>query len=191
MSDNKLENTFLRYTKILETFDKVIANDVWQKTSLLKVFAKDLQAMRDNFYVAIDYENYLSKLKTKQVTEKVRVGQLKVFVSIYNSSGDDLDKWYLIIKGVANGVVTRPTYRTEEDVKSIINSKEARQNEGYLVVYINNSDIVAKEEMRDSLGAELTQIKEGSIQLENIVEFVHQSGVFVPKDNKLIAKDLL
>lgn len=192
MSNMNLEKQFLRHSTLLEALDNAIKDNIWQQTPLLQTYQKRLQTMRDHFYSSIDYENYMQNNGNHaEQKEQNRTGQLKVYVSMYNSEGENIDKWYLIIQGLINGSIQRPVYRVEEDLRSLIRAKEVPQNEAYLTVYINNSDILEAEPILDQQGVELTQIKQNSIKQENIVELTHTSGSYVIKNNKLMSKELL
>ncbi len=195
MSNLKLERRFLGHTNIISEFDKAIDSNIWDKNSLLKKHKKKLQLLKDKFVSEIDIDNYMKKEKNlSNKKPKNRTGQLKIFISLYNPEDDNLEKWFLVIQGVINSVITRPVYRVEDDIKSVINSGDESAHEGYIVVYVNNSDLINAQDTNvphDDLGNELSVLRDNCIKKDNIIAFVHNAQSYALKEKKLIPAKML
>jgi intracellular multiplication protein IcmQ len=119
----------------------------------------------------------------------LRAGQQEVFVSLYSSEGSVLQSWEPIVANLPKQMVSRPIYADEEDIKALIKTKEKKNNEAYVSMYIAQSDILILPSDRtpmDKLGKSLLILKDKSLSLDNINRFVHQSGVYRYVNGKLI-----
>ncbi|NQY41758.1 MAG: Dot/Icm secretion system protein IcmQ [Legionellales bacterium] len=195
MDNMKLEQNFAKNNDIISAFDKAITNHVWNKHALLKKYKDKLQYLKDTFVKEIDIENYMANENGYRDKKEInRTGQLKVFISLYNPDGGDLDKWSQIIHGIVENVISRPVYRVEDDIKSAITSQNKQENEGYVIVYVNNIDLIdnsKSNESQDSLGNELSFLRKNCIKKDNIVEFVYDSQHYVIKEKKLIPIEMI
>ncbi len=194
MKEDLLEKRHAKHITVIDALDNALKKDLWSKSPILTSYKKKLKALRDKFYEQLGIAGYLNKVThhTKETAED-RAGQLKIYLSLYNVDGLNLEKWVAIINGVTNAIVTRPIYRAEDDVQALIRSKQDNDKEGYIIVYINNGDLLAPQEGStsvDSFGNELILIKDSCIKFENIIEFVHLSEHYVLKFNKLIPKNV-
>ena len=86
-------------------------------------------------------------------------------------------------------MISRPIYADEEDVKAVLKTKENKQNEAYVAIYINQSDILPLPPDKasvDKLGKVLLSLKDKTLNLDNISRFVHLSGVYRYANGRLI-----
>ena len=77
----------------------------------------------------------------------------------------------------------------EADVKALLKTKENKQNESYVAIYINQSDILPLSSDKapvDKLGKILLSLKDKTLNLDNISRFVHSTGVYKYERGRLI-----
>lgn len=109
-----------------------------------------------------------------KASKQLAPGVIKVYISLYQSDSNNLQSWLHTVRTLALYNVTRPTYSSEQQVREMVSSKADIQRHGYVEVLINQSDIIPIDPLPvDSLGHELLILKEGAVQLNNIVRFVH------------------
>ena len=187
-----VDERYEKHLLLLHEFDKILSSPTWDNSIFLGSYKNKLQGLRDYFQDVLNlHDGYLTQftIKSAKVDDTKHIGQIKVYISIYNADGDDLDKWVRLIINLVNKVITRPVYRVEDDVSSLIRNKDKPKNEGYLVVYVNNSDLLTPPDNNaplDKLGHELLLLKDNSIRLNNIIKFVHADHAYELKYNKLI-----
>lgn len=184
LSDEQNEN-------ILKAFDEAINNGPWDKSNFLQAIGKSLKEIRDNFAKNM---NVRSKVQMKQDAYlanrlALRSGQQEVYISLYTSEGDNLNSWEKILSNLPRQMISRPIYANEEMVKDLIKMKVNKQNEAYVVFYINKTDIIdipADRVLLDKLGNPLLTLKDKTLDLENVSRFVHVSGVYQFNKGRLI-----
>lgn len=176
---------------LLQALSEAIDNGPWDKTSFLKVIGKNLNEIRDNFLTQLGSSN-TAKLKTdSNLANRValRSGQQEVYVSLYSSDGGNLQSWEKIIANLPRQMVSRPIYADEDDVKAAIKSKENKQNEAYVAIYINQTDILQIHPDKvsvDKLGKKLLTLKDKTLNLDNIARFIHHGIVYKYSKNRLV-----
>ena len=185
----RAEENLKRNLKILQALDKAIKEGKWEGKLLFQATGKKLREIRDRLRATLHLDEMISEA-SDQIAERAatRSSQVEVFVSLYNSDGNDLKKWEMVIKSLETNVITRLIYINEADIQTAIRSKANKKNEAYLSVFINKSAILTptgKQLPRDRLGHETLLVKEGALNLDNISRFVHISGEYEFKDNHL------
>lgn len=178
-------------TAILKALDDTIANGPWNESNFLRVIGKNLQEIRDDLakQIANSAENHLS---TRQNQPVMKSGQQEVFISIYSAEGNLLQSWERIIANLPRQMISRPIYSEEENVTTLIKSKENKLNEAYVAIYVDQSDILMLNPDKiplDRLGKPLLTIKDRSLNLDNLTRFVHLSGVYKYVKGKLVKID--
>jgi intracellular multiplication protein IcmQ len=176
---------------ILKALDEAIEKGPWDESNFLRLVAKNLREIRDDFSKEL---MSIGQEKTKIASHllnrvALRAGQQEVFVSLYSSEGSVLQSWEPIVANLPKQMVSRPIYADEEDIKALIKTKEKKNNEAYVSMYIAQSDILILPSDRtpmDKLGKSLLILKDKSLSLDNINRFVHQSGVYRYVNGKLI-----
>lgn len=179
---------------ILKALDDAIQTGPWDESSFLRVIGKNLREIRENF---------ANQLTGSQASEKTiaeynlanrrvfREDQQEIFIALYSSEGNTLQAWERILANLPRQIISRPIYANEEAVKYLIKSKENKINEAYVAIYINQSDILTVPQDKiplDKFGKPLLSLKDRSVNLENIVRFVHMSGVYNYMRGRLIKK---
>lgn len=194
MKNSYVDKRHDHHLYVLDVLKKAIKEPFWEESKFLKANKEELIKLQDQFNQRLELEQgYLSNLGVTNAKKAVdlHTGQMKVYVSIYNTEGNNLEKWAKIILSLIGSVVTRSVYRVEDDVKNFIRSKPIPAKEGYLVVYLGNGAILEPPDNRPPLdrdGHELLLIKDGSIIRDNVLEFVHVSGIYNLKYNRLVPK---
>ena len=176
---------------ILKALDYVIQNGPWDKSNFLRSMGNRLIGIRDNFAKKINVRSKTQIQADADLANRLalRSSQQEIFVSLYSSDGTNLQSWERIIANLPRQMISRPIYANEDQVKALIKSKENKQNEAYVVIYINKTDIIPihpDKVLQDKLGNTLLSLKDRSLDVENISRFVHISGVYQYKRGRLI-----
>ena len=176
---------------ILKALDDALEEGPWESSNFLKIIGKNLRAIRDNycdkFHLSQAEKVSLASNASKQVG--LRDGQQEVFIGLYLSNGSNLQNWEKIIHNLPRQNISRPVYDDEKNVNDLIKSKENKINEGYVSVYVNQSDILpvsADKAPVERLGHRLLLLRDRAIYPENINRFVHQSGTYTLQNGRLI-----
>lgn len=176
---------------VLNALDEALATGPWSESNFLKIIQKNLQDIRNEFASAIE-------IKEDMIVDpglaEARFKDLKeVYISLYSSDGAELSSWERIINNLPRQLISRPIYAAEEDIKYLIRSKENKINEAYVAIYINEQDILnlsADKVMKDKFGKLLLNLKDKTLNLNNISRFVHYSGVYSFQKGRLKKNDL-
>ncbi|MFC7781211.1 Dot/Icm secretion system protein IcmQ [Legionella taurinensis] len=175
---------------LIKTLNEAIDNGPWEDSNFLRVVGKNLREIRDNFIrqVGLSPEEKL-KSAVNALQRNLHNDQQLVFVSLYSSEGQNLQSWERIIANLQRQIISRPIYADEADIVNLIKSKEKKINEAYLAIFINQSDLLllpSDKTPLDKLGRPLITLKDKAINLDNIVRFVHFSGVYTYLKGRLI-----
>ncbi len=183
-----------RHIKILSALDKGIAKNNWQRSVFLKAIGEKLTDIRNVYFNSLstpanaDRSNNFGSGANKIID---RSQQVCVFVSLYNNTNHEMEGWQKQIRSLFDQSITRPIYTSESDAEAIIKTKQKQENEAYLAVYVDKNQVIQNPNMatlQDRLGHTLVQIKDKSIDPNNIVYMVHASGHYVWDNNKLTKK---
>ncbi|HAT8593819.1 TPA: Dot/Icm secretion system protein IcmQ [Legionella pneumophila] len=176
---------------ILKALNDAIEKGPWDKSNFLRVIGKKLIAIRDRFLKRIGAASQAKLKAESHLANRIalRSGQQEIYVSLYSSDGSNIQSWEKIVGSLPRQMISRPIYADEEDIKAILKTKENKQNEAYVAIYISQSDILhlsADKAPVDKLGKPLLTLKDKSISLDNISRFVHMSGVYRYSNGRLI-----
>lgn len=167
---------------ILKALDEAIEKGPWDSSNFLRVIGKNLVNIRDEFANLVGAGNAQLKAESHLANRiALRSGQQEIFIALYSSDGSNLQTWERILSNLPRQVISRPIYADEIDAKEIIKTKENKQNEAYVAIYINQTDILPLSPDKvamDKLGKKLLALKDRALNLENISRFVHLSGVY-------------
>ena len=100
-----------------------------------------------------------------------------------------MQSWERILMNLPKQMISRPIYDDEADIVALIKTKENKNNEAYVSMYISQGDILTISADRtpvDKLGKSLLTLKDKSLSLDNINFFVHQTGTYQYKQGRLI-----
>lgn len=177
--------------KILESLEKAINQGSWESSDSLFIrnIGKRLIEIHSRAAKALSVnEAPLSVAAAKNRIEQD--GHIRVYISIYQADGINLESWRTTIKGLTEYTISRPIYKQEAHIKSLMGAKIDSQCSAYVCVDVKESDIVpahAGKPIQDKFGHELLTLREGSVKLENIVEFVHQGRVYNLAQDELVS----
>ncbi|WED43620.1 Dot/Icm secretion system protein IcmQ [Legionella cardiaca] len=169
---------------ILKALDEAIEQGPWEESNFLRVIGKNLREIRQNFANYLGNDSSADKIKTeaKGVNRKVqREGEQEVFIGLYSTEGNSIQAWERILANLPRQMISRPIYINEQDVRNLIKSKEKKINEAYLAIYINQGDILQMppdKALTDRFGRPLLALKDKTLNLDNVIRFVHLSGTY-------------
>lgn len=174
--------------EILEALNSALDKGPWKKSIFLRSIGKKLEGIREEFKSGlIDEVDFLANADLAKQT-KTNKAIDKVYISLYNAEGKNIEKWATIIGALLLQNLSRPTYQREEDVKNAIKIKGGKNTDGYVVIEVADKDIVKlpeKKAPKDRQGILLLTLKQGAIKPENIKTFHHDGESYVFDDGKL------
>lgn len=175
----------------LAALDEAMAAGPWGTSPFLTLIGKKLQTIRDDFLRQQQTANSDTNETSTEMSDRLalRANMIKVYVALYANDGGTLDSWERVILNLSSHLTSRPIYTNEDDVKALIRSKPNPVNDSYASFYINPEHIIPQppeKTLTDKLGKPLTILKHDAISLHNLDSFVHQTGVFIWKNNRLI-----
>ena len=175
-SNNKLPSSAYLSERLFFILSDLLKAGNWETSLFLKNAKKRICELRDEAQNLVEQNANVGPILTaaQQLAKKLPPGTIKVYISIYQSDSSNLQSWLHTVKTLAIYNVTRPTYKSEQQIREMIGSKADIQRHAYAEVLISESDIIPIDPLPvDSLGHELLILKEGSVHLQNIVGFVH------------------
>lgn len=180
--------------KLIAILDKVIEKGFWEDTLFLQATGKKLREFRERLksqLVLPEEARVSAGLHQRYVRARsgAKGPSQLAFILIYCAEGTNIRQWETVISSLATHSMTRPVYKSEEDVQAVIRSKPNKQNDGYVALSITDHDISPPFNNKtpvDRHGNELIVLKEGVVHANNIEFFVHVSGRYSFQNNKLI-----
>lgn len=168
---------------ILKALNEAIEKGPWDSTNFLKVVGKNLIEVREDFLNQLGASSQAQLKAESHLANRIalRSGQQEIYISLYSADGINIQSWEKIIANLPRQMISRPIYADEADVKALLKTKENKQNEGYVAIYINQSDILPLSSDKapiDKLGKILLSLKDKTLNLDNISRFVHITGVY-------------
>ena len=179
---------------ILKALDDAIEHGPWDESNFLRVIGKNLRAVREEFASRLASPEREKVKMEKHLANRVaaRSGQQEVFISLYSFDGSNLQSWERILMNLPKQMISRPVYAGEDDVNALIKTKENKNNEAYVVMYVRQSDILPLSSDKtplDKLGKPLLTLTDKSLILSNIERFVHLSGVYQYQNGRLVKQE--
>jgi intracellular multiplication protein IcmQ len=113
-----------------------------------------------------------------------------LYVSLYQSDGNDLQKWEGQLRSILKIAHSRPIYDEESKVTNVLRSNLNRNTDAYVKVLVDKNEIIDSARiLKDRFGQELTTISMTAIRPENVIEFVHQGKRYNFLNKKLITNN--
>jgi Dot/Icm secretion system protein IcmQ len=164
--------------QLVLAIDEAITKGRWESSLFLKNTLKQLQTLRAHIIKELGEEDDAvvttdSAQAMLLLTE--REGYERIYIALYQSESDNLDRWFSTIKMLTGYSMSRPVYRSEEEVRHMIREKQTK-SDAYVIVWVKQADILPSYSgvpLKDRWGYELLTIKEGAVRSENIVMFVY------------------
>jgi intracellular multiplication protein IcmQ len=168
---------------ILAALNKALEEGPWEESNFLRAVGKRLAQIRDEFVTNLANSDKAGMRSQAQMANRLalRANQKLVYIALYSSEGINLQSWERIVANLPQQTISRPVYDNEVDVKEAIKMKENKMNEGYVAIYINNTDFLELPSDRipvDKLGKPLLSLKDKAVDLGNVVKFVHLTGTY-------------
>jgi intracellular multiplication protein IcmQ len=170
---------------ILESIDKLLAAGDWEGSLFLRNAAKPLKQAREEIIKLQQKMEDGGDLKHKKITltDDMQI----VFISIYQSEGQDLGKWERQLRSLSNYTQGRPVYVNEEEVVRAIRAKLMPGSEAYIKAVIKKKSILTTTRpMKDRLEQPILSLIDGAVEPDNILEFVHMGKRYSFVDGHLI-----
>lgn len=158
--------------RLVEIIDHLLSTGDWDASLFLKKAKEHLLKLRNEADAII--AQYGDTVAQDTLSGKQPAGTIKVYISLYQVDGNNLQAWQNTVKTLTAYNVTRPTYRSEEHVRELISSKADIKRHAYVEILIQESDLIPIDPLPvDTLGHELLILKEGAVKIKNIISFVH------------------
>jgi intracellular multiplication protein IcmQ len=186
--DDQIKQTAKNF---LNALDKAIASGSWDETNFILIIGRKLREMRDDVYKKIQQADEDSDFSGRSLSSQLAMEKSlkEVFIGLYSIDGTQTISWELIIVNLPRQIVSRPVYASEDEIISIIKTKEKKINEAYVSVYVKAEDILIIGDdkiAKDKLGQKILVLKDNALNIDNINYFAHISGKYRYSRGKLI-----
>lgn len=189
---NKDDDTQLKI-ELLKIVDHILEEGYWDAEDglLFEASGKKIKDLRERIKKEIELDSLSSDDLNSTIAQRIaeRSGLQEVYISLYCSHGSVIKRWEAILNAIQNLGISRPIYKDENDVCSLVRSKANQENEAYAVVYIKQEDILESTEgmpMTDRFNHELLMVRDGVITPGNVAKFIHKTGTYLYQEGKLI-----
>lgn len=179
--------------ELMRSLDNLVEQSPWENSQFLRSVGKKIRDMRDELQYKIE-----SKISEhKQTNEKndvahriaKRTGMIEVYVSLYCSEGGKLRKWESVLAMLKTTLNSRPIYRYEKDVKSMIRAKARPENEAYCKLFISEAHLATHytgAALTDKHGHEIIILKQSVFDPEDITSFIHNAQEYKYRQGRLL-----
>lgn len=166
---------------VKEAVASVLATGDWESSIFLKATATKLRVLQTEAerlsHLGEQVQQIQNVATASDKTAQRRVvpsGYSQVFILLYQVDNTNLQGWYHTVKTLTEYSVTRPAYKNEAHAREFIRSKTSGvERNGYAVVNVKSDGFYnAEPPPVDVFGQQLFVLKENSVRLENVVEFV-------------------
>lgn len=179
--------------KLLKLMHDVVSRDnelreKYQVGEKFRFIRDRLQALRNRV------EEGLTALQKEEKSEKtISEDETLVYVYLYNAQGMLLQSWQKLLKA---GVfyeysVNRPIYAEKTFVETFIRHKPNKAQHAFITVAVKKIEVISStsEAVKDLLGSPIIKVKEGSLQLDNMIAFTHTEHEYqLNEEGELIKK---
>lgn len=184
--DQDIEHTL----ELIRALDEAIAKGNWEGGLFFQAAGKKLRTLSEKLKKELEDNGQKPPTAEEMIDlAKQKSGLVEVYISVYCTEGRSIPRWESVLGNLPKQVVGRPIYKREKDVKDIIRTKENPVNDGYVVAYITEMDILKpsfKEKAAvDRFGHELIRLKDNVLKPENITKLIHLMGDFSYRNGKL------
>lgn len=131
----------------------------------------------------------------KNSARAVTADQVLVYVYLYNAQGLQFRSWQnlMVPKVFYEYSVNRPIYADKNQVVALIRTKANKAQHAYLTIAVKRDQITRPaddQSPKDALGNPLIKVREGSLQIVNVIAFTHQDQEYVLNEvGELVKKD--
>ncbi|HEV2614133.1 MAG TPA: Dot/Icm secretion system protein IcmQ [Gammaproteobacteria bacterium] len=175
---------------MLRALDEAIAKGHWEGGLFFQAAGKKLRDLSEKLKKELNLEDDKQPTAAEMIDYvKQRSGLVETFIAVYCAEGANIKRWESVLTSLPKQVVGRPIYKREKDIKDIIATKENPINDGYIVAYIAEMDILKptfrEKASVDRFGHELIRLKDNTLKLENITKLIHLTGEYAYKNGAL------
>lgn len=165
------EKTLREKYKIGERFNVI-------RTQLQSTFEK----YKDE-YEAVNAQAKLSEKKERKPEEN----EVIVYLYLFNAQGNSVEAWQnmLTARALLDSSVNRPIYPNKEDIERVIRGRPNKTQHAYIEVIINKDDILDNK-LHDQYQHTLWRIRQGAINLSNIISFYYRDKSYPVKQGKIM-----
>ena len=177
--------------ELIRALDEAIAKGNWEGGLFFQAAGKKLRDLSEKLKKELEVNGQAAPTAEEMIDyAKQRSGLVEVYISVYCTEGRSVPRWETVLGNLPKQIVGRPIYKREKDIKDVIATKENPINDGYVVGYITEMDILKpsfREKMAvDRFGHELVRLKDNTLKVENITKLVHLTGDYTYRNGKLI-----
>ena len=165
---------------IISVLDNLIAKKEWESSAVFRVLKKRIVNYRNSLKQDIEQEELAHKVNhNNRSDEYILEGYVKVYISIYQGQGDNLNLWEAAVKNLPFSFLGRPAYDNESKVKNFMDSKVNKDVEGYAEVWIKEGGILDVPDDKvtfDTLGNKLISLDKNTFDSSQIKFFTKATG---------------
>lgn len=189
MKKNKLSEKQVH--AILASLRELLERGPWNKSAFLRVLGKKIQKSYDDLAERAGRAEQAKVHKTteQKKTQEPSETQQEIFVALYASDGGNLESWEKILMNLPRQAISRPVYAEKKAIQNAFKERRNHLNEAYVVIYVMRDAILptaSDKTPKDRFGTELLTLKNKALLHENIIRFVHATGVYEYKKGRLI-----
>lgn len=189
MEKNKLSEKQVH--TILTSLRELLERGPWNKSAFLRVIGKKLQKTYDDFAVRAGRAEQAELHQSTQHNTKQELleTQQEVFIALYSSDGANIQSWEKILTNLPRQSISRAVYAKEDAIKHVFKERRNQLNEAYVVMFVTRDAILPTpmdKTPKDRFGTELLTLKDKALVLDNVIRFVHATGVYTYKKGRLI-----
>lgn len=154
--------------------------------------------------LANQFKNILSEVSLVLSAEQTRAvyvdeadgslmfDQQLVYVHLFNTAGKNMTRWLNILspRNLIEYSVNRPIYAEEVQVQAYIRSRPQLDEHAYIVIKVDHAAVLSEHAI-DPLGQPLLKLKENTLKIEHVIDFVHNGHRYKLRDGQLVLSDRL
>lgn len=173
---------------MIAAFDRVIAAGDWESSLFLRNTVKPLKNMREE--AARLREVLLGNITQQAVAAPVlSPDKVRIYIAIFQYKAHMVQDWEAQLRQLPQYILGRPIYQHEAAVRQAIRAKLVQTSDAYVCVGVPKTAIQTGEfhpSQTDKQGNALLQLAHGTVQSEDILEFVYQDQRYYFINGKLI-----
>lgn len=180
------------YRGVLQSGQAMLNDAGWQGSPISEKLCENLKADFQAMLQAVQEEDptFIRQEEVKENKEEEEKFTL-VYVSLFCVSGE-LKDWEKILHNIDKQVISRPILTSEDEMKTLLRSKENLQKQGYAVLKLLEKNVIRQQSAdrasQNEFGHELVSIKDSRIDAEVIEYFVHENHQYVLEHGLLVSK---
>jgi len=188
MKKNKFSDKQLNV--ILKSLRELLERGSWNTSAFLRVIGKKLQKVHDDFAARVhNAQQGFSHASAQDSMQHMPLEtQQEIFIALYASDGANIQSWEKILMNLPRQAISRPVYAEATAIQHVFKERKSHLNEAYVVMYINRDAILPTpldKTPKDRFGTDLLTLKNTALSLDNVIRFVHASGIYTYNKGRL------